>query len=89
MVFGSQINHLGMGHHINHPKKPNVPNVFISDILIEKHFLPHSYLEHLPSAMHETNKYYITPGVFLLEETKDNTELLIDYKDLYIFEKNQ
>jgi hypothetical protein len=89
LVFGSQINHLAMGHHINHPKKPNVPNVFMSDITIEKHFLPNSFLEYLPCNMFEDWKYIKVMGVFLMEEMGDDSELLVDLKDLYIFEKEQ
>jgi hypothetical protein len=89
MVSGEQINHLAMGHHINHPKKPYVPNTFVCDIIIERHFLPDSYLEHIPNAIFEATTFYYVLGVFLLEETKDNTELLIDYKDLHILKKEQ
>lgn len=89
MVSGEQLNHLALGHRIKHPKHPNVPNVFLADISVEKHFLPSSFIEHLPSAMFEYSKELMVLGVFLAEDTGDNTELLLDHKELHLFERNQ
>lgn len=89
MVLGEEINHLAMGHYINHPKRPFSPNVFINDIEIEHHFLPHSFLEHLPNSSLENMSLIRVLGVFLMEETHDNTELLIDLKELHLLQKEQ
>lgn len=89
MVLGEEINHLALGHHINHPKRPFVPNVFINDIEIEQHFLPLAFLEHLPNSTFEEMTMIRVLGVFLSEEVRDNTELLIDLKDLHLLQKEQ
>lgn len=89
MVSGEQVNHLAMGHRIKHPKQPFEPNVFVADISVEKHFLPQSFLQHLPNAMFEVSSDLKVLGVFLIESTADNTELLLDYKELHLLDRRQ
>lgn len=78
-----------MGHLINSPKRPNFPNVFVQDIEIEKHFFPSSFFKYLPCNTNMNLPFKIVLGVFAAEEIHDNTELLIDYKDLFILSNKQ
>lgn len=88
-VSGEEANHLAMGHYIKHPKKPYYPNVFLADIEMERHFLPNSMLSHMPNGMYDNHEAICFMGVFLIGETADNTELLLDYKEMFLLDKKQ
>lgn len=82
-LSGFTINHLACGHLMNHPARPHFPNAFVFDIEVPNHFLPASHYKYLPCAQRKPDPCKYVMGVFLSEETWDNTEIRLDLKDIY------
>ena len=53
------------------------------DIEVPNHFLPASHYKFLPCALRKPDPCKYVMGVFLSEETYDNTEIKLDLKDIY------
>ena len=88
-MAGNLVNFLALGNHIKHPPSNQSANVIFVDMCFEPKYLPGSFRRYLPNICYDFTENIDLMGVFTLVDIVDNTELFVDFWDLFVFEKDK